>query len=421
MAQFLPRRGLPLIVADNQKVRWTPRLLTTMAVLVSWQSAGTSREAFEAARAVLVSMYSTRRRPGSTLAGFAQALAGQSRGLLRLVVAELRQHTQALAGRRWRWRDWVVMAADGSRIDCPRTRANRRGLPCAGKDKSHPQLMLTTFWHVASGLLWDWRRGPGRTSERTLLRRMLGDLLRKTLLLLDAGFTGHELLSDVLARGHDVIIRVGRNVRLLTKLGYAVTEDGDTVYLWPEKLRHIVPPLVLRRVWVSKGRRRMCLLTSVRDRRRLSDAEVAAWYRRRWCIETSYRSLKQTMAKRKMLGRKPSHARMELDWAMVGLWMVGLLAGTRQSRRQLGNWSPAAALHTVRHAMRRAEHRPAGRALDRQLQRAVLDSYPRRGRKTAWNWPHRKREPLCGLPRIRMATAREIQAAQALTIHDAAG
>jgi hypothetical protein len=247
------------------------------------------------------------------------------------------------------------------------------------------------------------------------------DLPRKTLLLLDAGFTGHDLLSDVLARGHDVILRVGRNVRLLRTLGYAVAEQGDVVSLWPEKLRRVVRPLVLRCVWVTKGRRRMCLLTSVMDRRAMNDSDVAAWYRRRWCIETSYRALKQTMAKRKMLGRKPSHARMELDWALVGLWTLGLLATARQSRRQLGQWSPAAALRTVRHAMRQAEHRPAGRALDRPLRGAVLDTYQRLGRKAAWNWPHRKREPLCGLPRIRMATAKEIQAAHAFAIHDAAG
>ena len=46
-------------------------------------------------------------------------------------------------------------------------------------------------------------------------------------------------------------------------------------------------------------------------------------YRLRWGIEVMWRGLKQTMGHHKMLGKTPSRAGAELDWAMAGLWMLG--------------------------------------------------------------------------------------------------
>jgi IS4 transposase len=60
-------------------------------------------------------------------------------------------------------------------------------------------------------------------------------------------------------------------------------------------------PLVLRLITHIDGRnRRIDLLCNVLDSQLLSDAAALALYRRRWDVEVIYRSLKQTMGKRKL-------------------------------------------------------------------------------------------------------------------------
>jgi len=63
-------------------------------------------------------------------------------------------------------------------------------------------------------------------------------------------------------RAH-LLLRVGANVRLLKRLGYARENDG-TVYLWPDKAaKRQQLPLVLRLVVSHNGRHPVYLLTSV--------------------------------------------------------------------------------------------------------------------------------------------------------------
>jgi len=412
MGQFLPRRGLPLL-SDDARVRWTDRLVVINAILMTWMAAPTLRDAFEMAREVVVSMYRSRRRPGKTLSGFLQILGDKSLVLLERVVHGLRQSVRQVAGSLWRMDRWVLMAVDGSRTECPRTRANERAFGCAGRHKTGPQQFITTVFHLATGLIWDWRRGSGKEAERNHLRKMIASLPCGTLLLADAGFTGYDLLRSLRAAGHDFIVRVGKNVRLLRELGYAVQEHRQTVYLWPKAYHH-QEPLVLRLVELGKGKRRVCLLTSVRSPTALPDKSVARLYRQRWLVEVQFRSLKQTMAHRKMLSTTPNRAGMELDWAMAGLWMLGLLAAGKARRGQQGQWSAAGSLRVVRRAMRRPKARPPAGGLASELQRACRDRYRRRGPKQARDWPRKKKESPPGCPRIRMASIAEVTEAREL-------
>lgn len=412
IGKFLPSRGLGL-VSNDRRVRWTDRLLAIMAILVSWQNATTIADAFESARGVLVRMYVSRKRPGKTLAGYLDALQLASGELLEVVTGHLRLCVQRMSGRLWWWRRWVVMAVDGSRIDCPRTSANEAAFGCAGKDKTTPQQYVTTIFHATTGLIWDYCRGAGTASEREHLLRMVPQLPGRALLLMDAGYTGYDLLGELMRSGHDFIVRVGRNVKLLKRLGYAIEEHDGIVYLWPERCQR-KEPLVLRLVRLGKGRKKLALLTSVLDKRVLSDAQIGRWYCMRWVVETSYRSLKQTLGKRKMLSDAPHKAQAELDWAMVGLWMLGLMACENQRRLPQGRWSAAQSLRAVRRSMRDWRCRPPSGGLRRQLRAARIDGYVRKGPKITRAWPHKKNEKPCGTPQIRMATKTEIRAVQKL-------
>jgi len=420
IGRHLPHRGLPLI-SDDRRVRWTDRLLVIAAILMSWCAAAAQQDALDEAREAVVAMYPSRRRPGRTLTGFLAGLVDRTARVLVIVVRALRQASQEAAGPYWRVGLWVLLSVDGSRVECPRTAANEAAFGCGGKKKTTPQQWVTTLFHVATGLIWDWRRGRADAAERTHLREMLVGLPDRTMLLADAGFTGFELLRSVLAGGHQFIVRVGSNVRLLRKLGYALKEHDGIVYLWPQDQRD-GEPLILRLVVINDGRRAVYLLTSVLDEKLLSDREIASMYALRWDIEVMYRSLKQTMGKRKMRSDAPEQARVELDWAMVGLWLLGLMAVEQigQAGYLPGCWSVAKALRAVRQAMRRPGAVTTGGGLFSQLSRAIKDRYVRHGAKAARNWPRKKTERPPGAPKIRMAKRAEIRKAQRLFAEKAA-
>jgi len=412
IGKCLPKRGLPLQVAD-ERVRWTPRLLATAAVLLGWVAGPTLAECFAAAREVLVGLYPTRRRPGKTLAGFLRTLSRQSGRWLSVVVASLRQRTETASGRRWRTGPYVVLAADGSRVECPMTRSNERGLGCAGRQKTVPQVFVTCLYHVATGLLWGWSRGRGDASERGQLQGVLGELPPWTLLLMDAGFPGYTLLRSLQRRGHEFIVRVGGNVTLLRKLGWSLRQDGQTVSLWPQQHRRTAP-LTLRLVTVRAKGRRVYLLTSVREPHRLSDRQVATLYGQRWGVEVLYRTLKRTLEHHRLRSDTPARAQVELDWYLAGLWMLGLMTRQAQGSRCAKHWSPAKALSAVRLAMR-CLNRPRRRGgLHAALRRARADTYVRLRPKASRHYARKKREHPPGRPRIRTATKAEVAAAQKL-------
>ena len=287
--------------------------------------------------------------------------------------------------------------------------------------KTGPQQFLTTIFHVHSGLVWDFRRGDARASERSHLLEMLDTLPQEAMLLADAGFTGYDFMETILGGGRSFLIRVGSNVRLLTRLGWCCQEHQGIVYLWPERAQKDKrPPLVLRLITLIDGRnRKIHLLTNVTDACELGDADAAELYRRRWTVELIFRSLKQTLGKRRLRCDSPANAAAELDWAMIGLWLLGLLSVGRivEAGGQPGDWSVASSLRVVRRAM--AAKPPGGRgkakaSLARALAAAVKDSYQRSGPKSARHWPHKKKDKPPGDPKARMANESEIQLAAEL-------
>src|SRR5262249_20923576 len=147
---------------------------------------------------------------------------------------------------------------------------NEEELGCAGRKRTAPQLFVTTLWHAGLGLPWDYRLGTGKASERRHLEDMLAELPPRSLLLADAGFIGYELCQRIMAAEQKFVLRVGKNVTLLTQLGYYEREDAQTVYLWPEKQRHCCP-LVLRLIVCGGGKDQVYLVTNVLDQDQLSD------------------------------------------------------------------------------------------------------------------------------------------------------
>jgi hypothetical protein len=410
---------------------WSLRLLTIMALVWSWGAEDGLRERFERGREVL-SRFFPRRRCGRTYQGFIKLLGKWSGRLRAPLMARLRERMQHIAGAHWRVRGWVVMAVDGTRVEAPRTEENLRHFsrraarnqrkPSRRKSQrapASPQVWLTVMWHVGLGLLWDWRQGPTGSSERAHLREMLDALPERTLLVADAGFQGYDYWRKLLDGGHSLVIRVAGQVRLLKGLGY-VRRYKQIVYLWPDKIRRRgAPPIVLRLFEFHDGRRSMWLATNVLDSKQLTPRAVREIYRRRWGVEVFFRGFKQTFRRDKLRGHAPQNVELELDWSLLVLWSLELLAVRELlvRERSPNDLSTAGALRVVHEALCCAAlgidiHLCARLAAVRH------DGYERR-RKAIRDWPRKRSADITGSPIVRLATRQEILAAYELLPHAA--
>lgn len=335
----------------------------------------------------------------------------------------------------------VVFGVDGSRVELPRTRSNesayapplvrkkrkrtrrsRQSAAARAKKAHSPQLWLTTLWHAATGLPWDWRIGPCDSSERGHLLEMLAGLPREALVTGDAGFVGYEFLRGIVASGRQLLVRVGGNVRLLQKLGY-VRESAGIVYLWPDAAQRRSPPLVLRLVVASDGKHPVYLVTSVLASHELSDRQVCDLYRLRWGIELFYRHLKQTYQRRKLRSARADNARLELEWSLLGLWAMALDAQVELARQEVPacKVSIAGVLRAFRRILRDYLH-PACSTLSlcAQIRTAVVDDYRRRSKASRTD-TRRKYQPPPGPPNIRPATRHQRQLAHTITANKKMG
>lgn len=379
---------------------------------------------------------------GSSYEGWVQAQHREAERLLAAIVRKLRQHMQALPDEHRRVGRWEVLAVDGSDAACPRTLANQQAMGDTGKPNGIPQLSMTVVYHVGLAMPWAFRVGPSTQSEREHLRQMFVELLLQSLLVADAGFIGYGLCREMLAEKRDFLLRVGGNVHLLTDLGYDYEVDGETVYLWPlEQQSRREPPIQLRLIVAEdEGKQPVFLVTSVLDAERLTAAEACEIYRRRWGIEVSFRTLKQTLGRDGTHSRTPKNCYLEMKWGILGAWMLALLT-VRQvvaSGSTPQKASPAAARNVVRRAMRnsppcarrsrtgcsRKRHSPSRRSLSRgwagSSLRAALaacqtDSYRRTRPKASRDYPRKKRHEPPSPPKIKSSTDAQREAAKQLT------
>lgn len=428
-------------LARHGNTTWLAGQIVVLAVLWVWSDQGTLTGAFADAKQLSTAMFG--QAALNSFPGFIAALATWSARLLPPLWAHLHGLMEQVGGEHWRIGGWLALAVDGSRATTPRTRSNEAAFSAANyggsrKAKSRvkwrnkrrrskklsepvkPQIWLTLIWHMGLAMPWAWKTGPSTASERHHLLDLLASLVfpAKTLFCCDAGFVGYDLWKAILDRGHHLLIRVGGNVRLLRGLGNAKRRQ-DLVYLWPnDAVRRGEPPIILRLIVLSGPRGKVYLVTSVLDDKQLSDQQAAQMYRLRWGIELQFRTLKQTFGRRKLRSRTAPHALVELDWSLVGLWIIQLLAVKEQIQVASApqRSSVASALAIFRAAMRSHDSVVSDpRALARRLAAAVKDDYRRTSSKRARYRPNFKDQPSATQPKLLAATAAQKKAYQSLT------
>jgi hypothetical protein len=270
-----------------------------------------------------------------------------------------------------------------------------------------PQIWLTLLWHMGLHMPWTWRSGPSNASERDHFKGILCEekFPPDTLFCCDAGFVGYELWQGIIDAGHSFLIRVGANVKLLRNLGY-VEEKSGVMYFWPNHAAKAKPPpLVLRLLALRVGRCKMWLVTNVLDEKDRSVDDAVGLYQLRWGVELQFRTIKQTFGRRKLRSCSPERALVELDWSLLGLWMIQLFAVKEQV--EIGNVPKhcrvSLAIQVVRSMIHRSREQPE-LSLAEDLQGAIKDKYKRNASKLARYRPRYKDKPAAGRPKVLKAT-----------------
>jgi DDE family transposase len=419
---------------------WQVADLILLAVVWVWSNDATLTGAF--AEAHRWSLDVLERAAVRTYRGLLKALVTWTASLLPPLRNHLHRLMEQHGGSHWRVGRWVPLAVDGSRISVPRTKGNEKAFcaPEFGKSRTaeyrrkkrakgkrqrqgarrtrrirpatpvKPQIWITLLWHMGLQMPWSWKMGPSNASEREHFRDMVDthEFPKKTLFCCDAGFTGYGLWKALGDAGHGFLIRVGANVKLLRKLGYVrECASAGIVYCWPdEAARRGQPPLVLRHLRLRVGRCLMHLVTNVLDEKSLSVADAIRLYGLRWGVELQFRTVKQTFGRRKLRSRTPARAYVELDWSLVGLWLIQLFAVKAQV--EIGevpeHCSVAMAIQVVRETCRRWWERPE-EAFPTRLRSALKETYTHHSSRKARYRPDYKDKPKAGTPVIREATA----------------
>ena len=432
----------------RQDCRWSVRGLVMAALIWAWSSNKTLTGRFARALRIVRRLGRGFAPAKASYQGFLELLVRWTSKLRPCLMLALRARMEAEFPNEFRFAGFVVMAGDGSKLQLPRTLSNQaryapaktrkkrtgkhrksdrrfvRGKSRKSRDRQSrnkkadsPLMAMTALLHVGLRLPWDWRLDASDMSEREQLRSMIADLPPDALLTADCGFFGYDFWSELLASGRHFVIRVGGNVRLLRKLGVA-RESHGTVYLWPDNAaKRRQPPLVLRLVEVHDGRQSWFLVTSVLDKQRLSDSQVAQIYARRWRVELFFRHFKQTFGRAKLRSHKAEHAECEAEWSLLGLWGMLLYARIQQKNhpQQAERISVARVIRAFAQVIDEFKSRPDdSESLHEQLRAAVLDPY-RRKDKQSRGYPRKKYETNAKPPLIFNATTTQRQFAKQLT------
>ncbi|MCH7703055.1 MAG: transposase [Planctomycetes bacterium] len=226
--------------SSDPRLRWSTKHILLCWVIMGWSIQGQLTERFREGVELLSRMFYRRRRCGGTYQGLTQATQRAGMAVFADFWHGLRQTIPNRVGPAWTWFGWTVFAVDGSRVDAPRTQGNEKSLGKAGRDKTHPQWWITRLIHLPTRMMWDWRQGPGNSSERTHLREMIPSLPASSLLVADTGFGGFDLLWQLSNAKVMFLIRCGANTTLLVEdTGQRIERRGECrhVYLWPRNRR----------------------------------------------------------------------------------------------------------------------------------------------------------------------------------------
>ena len=236
----------------------------------------------------------------------------------------------------------VVAAVDGSILHMPRSASTVKAYPIA-KDKigmelyHYPQARLVSAWDVERRIPLTWRTTSTKIGERASLVALLAELPARSVLLLDRGFPSREVLGDILAAGHDAVVRmVAADAGSWSEVS-AFLDSGARHAVVPVTIRQgrsttrVPMRLVLRafdpgRPHTGERRDTMVVMTTITDESVLADDQVVALYGERWGIETIHREMKSIADLERWHGTTKLLIEQEIHAVMAWFAIAGAMA-----------------------------------------------------------------------------------------------
>jgi hypothetical protein len=291
------------------------------------------------------------------------------------------------------------VGCDGSRAECPRASELEARLGRAGKADAAPTIWVTAFVHLATGMLWSWRIGPGGAAEQVHLRRLLETLSPRALIVCDAAYMGYDLVRAIVGSGRAFLFRMSSKVHLYTSEDAALEDWTEgPVWYWPRYAQEAgTPPLPCRLIRAparGRARRDVWLSTDVVDPARLPAATAAKFYRWRWKNEGVFRIYKRTLKKMKLSSRTVRLVHREAELTLLATQLLlahAELALRPEAKAAAGEpaISPRKVLIEIRREMGRSANSRAA-SYRARLQRCRADARNQTSSKAARAWPRRK-------------------------------
>ena len=296
------------------------------------------------------------------------------------------------------WKGLSLWAMDGTTFRTPDSTDNRAFFGAqayaSGKVASYPQVRAVSVTAIPTHLVSDIAFGEYGQNEMLYAKTLIERIVDHSLTVFDRGFFCAEILLGLTMAGEQrhYLIPAKANTKWEVLSG---NEDDCLVRLRVSsqaraKAPHLPEQWTSRAVRVvsANGKQRI-LLTSLLDRRRFKAEDLAACYRRRWEIETSYRELKQSMLGDALTLRsqQPAGIKQEIWGALIAYNLVRLemAKAAIAAKVEPTDLSFLRALHILQNEMIWAVGMAPGRLpahlarLRAQLQFAIVEK--RRGRQ----------------------------------------
>jgi len=197
------------------------------------------------------------------------------------------------------YRDWRVVAVDGTTFDLPDTQANVEAFgrpPRSGRGEQnvgYPQIRMVGLVECGTHVVFAAAMGPLRTGEHALARQVFPSLRSGMLLLADRGFFGVDLWQTAAATGADLLWRVRKDIVM------AVVEqlpDGSylTEIFDQRDIHHTRQGVRVRVVeyTIAGSDDVYRLITTICDPVEAPATQLAALYAQRWEFESTLDEIK---------------------------------------------------------------------------------------------------------------------------------
>ena len=266
---------------------------------------------------------------------FAQARGKMPWSFWAALLVVLTRNFEEIHGERVRWKNFRLLTIDGSCLALEHWRhlAEHFGTMKNGRGRRRPQARLVMLQLPLVRLPWRYELVPCTEDERSVAKRLLNELRRDDLLLMDRGFWSYGLFWQIQNRGAYFATRQKARVcwektRRLGPGHYLVRhQPKDWRKSW--KKEGLPESIELRVIeYQIRGFRKSAVVTNVLDEQAISAEEwirmatvneagqvleQAGLYHRRWEIETTFYELKVTQGMQESLrSRRPNGIRYEV-------------------------------------------------------------------------------------------------------------